>query len=101
MQVGLLPKVSGRPQVAMDRVIGLELAILGSHGMAAADYPPMMERIAAGELHPDRLIGRTISLDDAPAALASMDQPQPVAGMTVIVPHDGLMDDDTVASHSE
>jgi alcohol dehydrogenase len=86
VQVGLLPKATGRPQVAMDRVIGLELAILGSHGMAAADYPPMLERIARGDLEPDRLIGRTISLDESPAALASMDQPQPVAGMTVIVP---------------
>jgi alcohol dehydrogenase len=86
VQVGLLPAASGRPQVPMERVIGKELAVLGSHGMAAADYPPMMARIAAGELAPERLIGRTISLDETPAALVAMDQPQPVAGMTVIVP---------------
>jgi alcohol dehydrogenase len=70
----------------MARVIGKELAILGSHGMAAADYPAMMARIASGELRPDLLIGRTISLDDVPAALTSMDEPPPVAGMTVITP---------------
>jgi alcohol dehydrogenase len=86
VQVGLLPGAASRPQVPMDGVIAKELAILGSHGMAAADYPAMLARIRAGELQPDRLIGRTISLDDAPAALASMDQPQPVAGMTVILP---------------
>ncbi len=86
VQVGLLPAAAGPPTVAMDRVIGKELAILGSHGMAAADYPAMLERISAGELRPDRLIGRTISLDDTPAALASMDQPHPFAGMTVILP---------------
>jgi D-arabinose 1-dehydrogenase-like Zn-dependent alcohol dehydrogenase len=86
VQVGLLPAAAGRPEVPMDRVIAKELAILGSHGMAAADYPAMLARIDAGELQPDRLIGRTISLDDAPEALASMDRPQPVAGMTVILP---------------
>ena len=86
LQVGLLPAASGWPQVPMHRVIGKELAILGSHGMAAADYPAMLERIAAGELRPDLLIGRTIALEDAPGALAAMDQPQPVAGMTVILP---------------
>jgi alcohol dehydrogenase len=86
VQVGLLPAATGRTPVAMDRVIGKELAILGSHGMAAADYPAMMVRIAAGELRPERLIGRSITLDDTPAALVSMDQPQAVAGMTVILP---------------
>ena len=88
VQVGLLPAATGRAPLPMDRVIGRELAILGSHGMAAADYPEMMKRIAAGKLRPERLIGRTISLDDAPAALASMDRPRPVAGMTVILPDD-------------
>ena len=37
VQVGLLPAVDGRPpQVPMGRVIGWELDLLGSHGMAAA-----------------------------------------------------------------
>jgi alcohol dehydrogenase len=86
VQVGLLLDRASRPPIPMDRVIAKELAILGSHGMAARAYPAMLARIASGELRPDRLVGRTISLDEAPAALASMDLPQPVAGMTVILP---------------
>jgi len=43
---------------------------------------------AARELgaDPRRLVGRMISLDEAPVALMAMDGPQPVAGMTVIMP---------------
>ena len=36
VQVGLLPPAQGRPEVPMERVIGLELQVLGSHGMAGA-----------------------------------------------------------------
>jgi alcohol dehydrogenase len=39
VQIGLLPPIDGHPRVPMDRVIGWELDVLGSHGMAAADYP--------------------------------------------------------------
>jgi alcohol dehydrogenase len=52
--------------------------------MAAHDYAAMLADISSGRLSPARLVGRTITLDDAPAALMAMDQPQPVAGMTVI-----------------
>jgi D-arabinose 1-dehydrogenase-like Zn-dependent alcohol dehydrogenase len=86
VQVGLLPGASGHPQVPMERVIGYELDLLGSHGMAAADYPPMLDLVARGALRPDLLVRRTISLDDAPAALADLDRPAGPAGMTVIVP---------------
>ncbi|HEY5516073.1 MAG TPA: alcohol dehydrogenase catalytic domain-containing protein, partial [Pengzhenrongella sp.] len=39
VQVGLLPPAAGRTQVPMERVIGWELDVHGSHGMAARDYP--------------------------------------------------------------
>ena len=48
VQVGLLPPVDGHPRVPMDRVIGWELDVLGSHGMAAVDYPAMMALIEDG-----------------------------------------------------
>ncbi len=35
VQVGLLPPAQGRPEVPMERVLALELQVLGSHGMAA------------------------------------------------------------------
>lgn len=85
VQVGLLPSATGHPQVPMERVIGYELDLLGSHGMAAADYPPMLDLVATGALRPDLLVRRTITLDDAPQALADMDSSTPTAGMTVIV----------------
>ena len=85
VQVGLLPPVDGHPRVPMDRVIGWELDVLGSHGMAAADYPPMLALIEAGSLQPQRLIERTIGLDEAAALLPGFDQAT-VAGMTLIDP---------------
>ena len=85
VQVGLLPSATGHPQVPMERVVGYELDLLGSHGMAAADYPPMLDLVATGALRPDLLVRRTITLDDAPQALADMDSSTPTAGMTVIV----------------
>lgn len=72
MQVGLLPPAAGDPAVPMARVIAWELEILGSHGMAAHDYPPMMERIRTGALRPHLLVTSTIGLAEAPAALAAM-----------------------------
>ncbi len=58
----------------MAKVIAYELEILGSHGMQAFRYGAMMEMIRADKLKPELLIGRTMSLDDAPAALMAMDK---------------------------
>src|SRR5689334_5759492 len=85
VQIGLLPPVGGHPRVPMARVIGWELDVLGSHGMAAADYPAMMALIADGSLQPQRLIERTVGLDEAAALLPAFDRAT-VAGMTMIDP---------------
>ncbi|MFD0534474.1 zinc-dependent alcohol dehydrogenase family protein [Actinomadura luteofluorescens] len=82
VQVGLLPPGAGRADLPMERVIGWELEIVGSHGMPAHAYEPMMELVRAGTLRPDLLVGRVLALDDAPAALAAMSGP----GITVIEP---------------
>ncbi|WP_314412169.1 zinc-dependent alcohol dehydrogenase family protein [Streptomyces sp. DSM 40484] len=82
VQVGLLPE---DPKVPMSRVIGLELELLGSHGMPAHAYPPMLESVRAGLLRPDLLVTSTISLEAAPAALAAMGE-APGVGVTVIEP---------------
>ncbi|MCL2732384.1 MAG: zinc-dependent alcohol dehydrogenase family protein [Actinomycetia bacterium] len=83
VQVGLLP--GGATAVPMDRVVALELELLGSHGMAAHAYPEMMRLVAAGVLRPDLLVGEVIGLDAAPAALAALSHGSP-AGVTVIAP---------------
>jgi D-arabinose 1-dehydrogenase-like Zn-dependent alcohol dehydrogenase len=85
VQVGLLPPVHGHPRVPMDRVIAWELDLLGSHGMAAVDYPRMLAMIERGDLRPDRLIGRTIGLDGAAAALPELETASP-AGITIVDP---------------
>ncbi|WP_329435127.1 zinc-dependent alcohol dehydrogenase family protein [Streptomyces sp. NBC_01280] len=82
VQVGLLPQ---DPVVPMGRVIGLELELLGSHGMAAHAYPGMLEMVRAGVLRPDLLVTSTITLDAAPAALEAMGT-TPGAGVTIIEP---------------
>lgn len=85
VQVGLLPPVGGHPRVPMARVISWELDLLGSHGMASADYPGMMALIEQGSLQPQRLIERTIGLQEAAALLPNFDRAT-VAGMTMVDP---------------
>jgi D-arabinose 1-dehydrogenase-like Zn-dependent alcohol dehydrogenase len=85
VQVGLLPPVDGHPRVPMARVIAWELDLLGSHGMAAADYPAMLALIERGALQPERLVERTIGLDGAARALPGLDRAV-VAGITVVDP---------------
>jgi alcohol dehydrogenase len=70
----------------MARVIGWELDLLGSHGMAAADYPAMLTLMKQGSLQPQRLIERTIGLDEAAALLPGFDRAT-VAGMTMVDPN--------------
>lgn len=86
VQVGLLLAGHATPALPMGRVIAWELELYGSHGMAAHEYPAMLAAVAAGRLDPARLIGRTIGLDDAPAALLALGGAPAGAGMTVVVP---------------
>ncbi|MGY1838720.1 MULTISPECIES: zinc-binding dehydrogenase [unclassified Modestobacter] len=83
VQVGLLPPAVGRPEIPMELVIARELAVLGSHGMAAGDYPAMLSLIAAGRLRPDLLVTRELGLADAGAALAAVGR-EP--GIAVVAP---------------
>jgi len=84
VQVGLLLGPSSTPPLPMDQVVAKELEIYGSHGMAAADYPAMLELVADGTLRPDMLVGEVIGLERAGAALSAMDRPASSAGMTVV-----------------
>lgn len=74
IQVGLMLAEQSQPAVPMDRVIANELEILGSHGMQAHKYPELLALIQAGKLSPARLVEKTISLEEAPEELASMDR---------------------------
>lgn len=85
VQVGLLPSISGHPRVPMERAIAWELDLLGSHGMAAVDYPGMLALVADGSLRPQDLVERTIGLEEAADLLPRFDTAT-LAGMTIIDP---------------
>lgn len=85
VQVGLLPSRLGRPALPMDRVVALELEVLGSHGLAARDYPPLLDLVASGQVPVDRLVTGTLALDQAPDALMALGS-SPWAGTRVIAP---------------
>lgn len=70
LQVGLLAE--GPTPLPMDAVIARELEIVGSHGMAARDYPQLMSLVESGRIDPGLLVDREISLDEVPAALEAM-----------------------------
>jgi alcohol dehydrogenase len=83
IQVGLMTGDHKHPKIPMDRVVAHELEILGSHGMQAFRYSDMFDMIKSGKLKPELLVGKTISLEEAPAALVKMDKFENV-GVTVI-----------------
>ena len=84
VQVGLMLGTHEHAPLPWGPVISRELEVVGSHGMAAADYPELLALVADGRLDPRRLIGRVVTLDDAPAELAAMDSlVAPTAGLVV------------------
>jgi alcohol dehydrogenase len=84
VQVGLMLGDDARAPLPWDLVVARELEVAGSHGMAAADYPPMLAMVTDGRLRPDLLVGAVIPLERAGAALMAMDDPVArTAGITV------------------
>jgi alcohol dehydrogenase len=85
VQIGLLAGHDAEPRLPLHLLIGRELELIGSHGMAAHAYPRMLDMVASGKLNPGQLITRHISLEEAPLALATMVS-APHAGVTIIAP---------------
>ncbi|MGO4536835.1 zinc-dependent alcohol dehydrogenase family protein [Leifsonia sp. 2MCAF36] len=83
VQVGLL--AGSVPDLPLDRVIAWELDVLGSHGMAAADYPAMLELVAAGRLRPQELVGGAVGFAEAARLLQTADTAPPT-GIAVLHP---------------
>lgn len=80
VQIGLL---AAPPVIDLGRVIGLELSVLGSHGMAAAEYPEMLDLVVDGKLRPQDLVTNVIGLEDAPSAMEELGS-NTGSGMTII-----------------
>ena len=88
LQLGLLLTPDGLTPEPMARVIAYELDLLGSHGMAAANYPQMLAMVESGILRPDLLVERTVGLEDGITALRAMGEPggASIGGLTIIDP---------------
>jgi alcohol dehydrogenase len=85
VQIGLVAGGGALLADAIGTVIGAELQLLGSHGMAAHDYPPMLAEIAAGSLRPNLLVRDVIGLDEVPQRLAGLSRPGSGAGGSTII----------------
>ena len=72
IQVGLMTGSHSHVNMPMSRIIAHELEIIGSHGMQAFKYQEMLQMIENGKLQPEKLIGRTISLENAATELPRM-----------------------------
>ncbi len=83
IQLGLTTADHKHPKIPMDKVVAHEIEILGSHGMQAFRYEAVFEMIKTGKVHPDSMLGKTISLEEAPEALINMDKFENL-GVTVI-----------------
>ncbi|MGD9633622.1 MAG: zinc-dependent alcohol dehydrogenase family protein [Pirellulales bacterium] len=86
VQVGILDPRDAISAPVLNRIIGHELVLAGSHGLAAHAYPALLALIADGKLDPQRLVDRVTNLEAAPAALASMDQYHG-SGITIFTPN--------------
>lgn len=83
VQIGLMVADYRHPSVPMDKVVANELEILGSHGMQAYEYKPLLEMIISGKLSPQKLIRKTVSLEESLRELETMADFHGV-GITVI-----------------
>jgi len=73
IQIGLMLADHRHPAVPMDKIIANELEIFGSHGMQAHKYPALLSMIRAGKLFPEKLIRKTISIEESLDDLVNMD----------------------------
>ncbi len=72
VQIGLMTPDKVNATIPVDRVIGYELEVLGSHGMAASRYTDMLNMICNGSLKPELLLNQTMSLEKAIQILPKM-----------------------------
>ena len=73
IQVGLLEAEHRNTSIPINLVVANELEILGSHGMQAYKYPEMLEMIKQKKFEPQKLIGKTVSLEESIKELMDMD----------------------------
>ena len=83
VQVGVMAAENKQTPLPMGWVMFNEMELIGSHGMQAHTYGPMLDLIGAGKLQPGKLISHTVTLDESLVVLQSMDAAPPT-GVVVI-----------------
>jgi alcohol dehydrogenase len=83
IQLGLMAGKESNPPLPMSEVIAKELQLIGSHGMQAHQYPKMMDWISSGKMHPEKLLGKIISLEESCTELTDLNSFRNT-GVTVI-----------------
>ena len=83
VQVGLMTGSHRNARVPMDRVIAWELEMVGSHGLQAWEYDRMLRMVASGFVDLDKLVTRTVTLEEGVDVLMGMDD-YAVLGVNVI-----------------
>jgi alcohol dehydrogenase len=84
VQVGLMLGENADAPLPWGPVVARELVVSGSHGMAAADYPGLLDLIESGSLDPRPLVGRVVRLAQAGEELMALDRLVPAeAGIVV------------------
>ena len=83
VQVGVMADEHKETPLPMGWVMFNELELIGSHGMQAHAFGPMMEMITSGKLQPGKMIGKTVSLEESLDVLQSMGEASPT-GVVVI-----------------
>jgi alcohol dehydrogenase len=87
VQVGLLPPAVGPVELPMGIVIGRELEVLGTHGLAAPDYAALLAEVTSGRLDLGALVSPAAvgGLEEAAALLARMGE-EAFGGIRVVDP---------------
>ena len=83
VQVGVMAAESKETPLLMGYLMFNELELIGSHGMQAHAYGPMLDLITTGKLRPSKLISHTVTLEESLEVLQSMGE-SPPTGVVVI-----------------
>lgn len=74
IQIGLMTGNHAEPSIPFAPIIAKELEIIGSHGMQAHQYPEMLSLITSGKLPIQKLLGKTMNLEEGTKALMQMNE---------------------------
>ncbi len=83
VQIGVMAADHKETSIPMGLVMSNELELIGSHGMQAHAYGPMLDMITSGKLQPDKMITKTVTLSEARHVLETMGE-SPPTGVVVI-----------------